>query len=118
MTGLGREHQLMPGPLGDRPSDEPHFFLGSQGVAGKAEQRQLSPSGGGLDRSDVQAVPGAHELLADPDDAVLEVDIAPAQPEYLAAAHAPTGCTRACAPPTDPRHVCQLMCDMWSRKLR
>ena len=28
----------------------------------------------------------AHELLADPDDAVFEVDIAPAQPEHLAAA--------------------------------
>jgi hypothetical protein len=78
---------LVPGR--HRSAHRPQAFLIDQGITGDTEQGQLAPAGRRLDLSQLENVVRAQQLLPDPQDACLKVDIVPAQAQDLTARRRP-----------------------------
>ena len=89
-TAAGAEHQagVLPGPPERLAVSDLLFLAAEQRGAGQARDGQVSVARLGLDWSSLQAAADPLELLADPEHAVVQVHVLPAQAEDFTAAHA------------------------------
>jgi len=83
-----REHELVYGPLIRTVTENPHLRLLNQCINSYTNQRKLSAARRRLHGTKPKPPTDPHELLPNPDDAILQIDVAPAQTQDLAAPEA------------------------------
>lgn len=64
--------------------DHLHVGMGDQDITGDTEQRKLTTASGCLHRPQLKSAARPQQLPPDPDHALVQIHIAPAQAEHLA----------------------------------